>query len=128
MRLRLDADIAADMDLFGKVAGDLQEDIEVGEASITGTLKYVTGYTGFSGKAEEQSGNYIVVHADVPGMDDVTYTVKVTKAVTLDSDQTVVLRIRNKDTQTITVTASKEGFDTVTKVYTLSGLTCETAA
>ena len=115
------------MDLFGKTVSDLQTGIKVGSNAITGTLKYVSDYTGFSGDASLQSGNYIAVHADVPGVDGVTYTVKVTNPVTLDEDQTAVLRIADKDAQTITVTAAKTGYGTVTKVYSLKGLTCNAA-
>lgn len=51
----------------------------------------------------------------------------VTNPVTLDPDGIVVLRIADKATQTITVVASKEGYESVTKVFTLTGLTCEPA-
>ena len=43
--------------VLGKATSDLQDNVVVGANSITGTLKYVTGYTGFSSKVEEQSGN-----------------------------------------------------------------------
>lgn len=117
--------VAADeADLFGKEISDLQEDIEVGEDVITGTLKYVADYSSaFSG--DEASGNYIALHCEVPNEDDVTITFKITNPVTLDSDGNVVGRIADKSTQTITVVASKEGYSDVTKVYSLTGLTCE---
>lgn len=47
-------------------------------------------------------------------------------AVTLDSDQTIVLRIADSKTQRVAVTATKEGCRAVTKVYTLDRLVCET--
>lgn len=84
-------------------------------------------YTGFSSKVAEQSGNYIVIHADVPDVDDAIITVKVTNPVTLDDDGIAVLKIADKDSQTITVVASKDGYDSVTKVYSLTGLTLESA-
>ena len=84
-------------------------------------------YTGFSSKVAEQSGNYIVIHADVPDVDDATITVKVTNPVTLDDDGIAVLKIADKNSQTITVVASKDGYDPVTKVYSLTGLTLESA-
>lgn len=84
-------------------------------------------YTGFSSKVAEQSGNYIVIHADVPDVDDATITVKVTNPVTLDDDGIAVLKIADKNSQTITVVASKDGYDSVTKVYSLTGLTLESA-
>lgn len=124
MSLSVDTDVGAAVDLFGKTIGDLQDGVEVGEDAITGTLRYVDDYTGFSSKAEEQSGNYLVLHAtaDVEGA---TITVKVTNPVTLDDDGIVVLRIADKSSQTVTVVASKDGYESVTKEYSLTGLTCE---
>lgn len=85
----------------------------------------MSNYTGFSSKTSEQSGNYIVFHAEVPNVDGVTITAKVSKTSTLDSDGIAVFRIANKDSQTLTVVASKEGYEPVTKVFSLSGLTVE---
>ena len=64
MGLSVDFDIADSVDLFGKVASDLQEDVEAEGNAIRGTLKYVDDYTGFSSDVAQQSGNYIVLHAD----------------------------------------------------------------
>lgn len=90
-----------------------------------GTLKYVDDYTGFSGNPELQSGNYLAVHFEVPGVDpeDVTITVTVTNPSVLDPDGDIVLRIADKDQQTITVVAEYDG-QTVEKEYDLTGLTC----
>ena len=85
----------------------------------------MSDYTGFSSKTSEQSGNYIVFHAEVPNIDGVTITAKVSKTSTLDSDGIAVFRIANKNSQTLTVVASKEGYEPVTKVFSLSGLTVE---
>lgn len=124
--LTVDVDIAADEDLFGLTVSDLQENIVVGKNAITGTLKYVDDYsTAFSG--DQASGNYIAIHASVPGVDDVTITVTVTNPSTLDADGICVCRIADKSSQTITVVASKEGYESVEKVFNLSGLTVETA-
>lgn len=92
---------------------------------LTGTLKYVDNYTGFSGDPELQEGNYLVFHAAVPNVEDVTITATMDNASTLDEDGIGVFRVRDKSSQTLTIVASKEGFDSVTKVYSLSGLTCE---
>lgn len=85
----------------------------------------MSNYTGFSSNTSEQSGNYIVFHAEVPNVDGVTITAKISKTSTLDSDGIAVFRIANKDSQTLTVVASKEGYEPVTKVFSLSGLTVE---
>lgn len=114
--------------LFGKSVTDLQTGVTIGTDSITGTLKYVSDYTGWSpGNVSEQSGNYLALYFDVPGVEGVTYTAELTNGikgpVTLDSDQTVVFRIDNKDTHKVKITATKQGLGSVTKVYSLSGLT-----
>ena len=125
--MTVDANIAGTVDLFGKSVTDLQTGIVVGGDSISGTLRYVDDYTGFSSDTALQSGNYIAIHAEVPGVEDVTFTVRVTTPVTLDDDGIAVLRIADKSSQTITVVASKDGYPSVVKVYRLDGLTCETA-
>ena len=48
--------------LFGKTVSDLQDNVVVSDDAITGTLKYVTDYTGFSPTAALQSGNYLAVN------------------------------------------------------------------
>lgn len=123
--MSVDSDILSTVDLFGKAVDDLQSNIEVGDSTITGTLAYVDDYTGFSSDYDMQEGNYIALHAEAD-VDDATITVCVTNPVVLDSDGIVVLRIADKDSQTITVVASKDGYETATKVFSLTGLTCET--
>ena len=123
--MTVDTNIDAAEDLFGKVISDLQSNVSVGESAITGHLNYVSEYTGFSGDVALQSGNYLALHASVPDVEDVTITVKLTNPVTLDADGQIVLRIADKDSQTVTVVASKEGYDSVTKVFSLSGLTVD---
>lgn len=107
--------------------------MEITDRAVIGTLNYVTGYTGFSGLEEEQSGNYLVVHAAVPEVNGVTITAKAEKSdygpVTLDSDGILITRIRNADILTgcLIFTASKTGYPTVTKRWALNGLTMEEA-
>lgn len=98
--------IAADEDLFGKVVADLQENIEILDDEIKGTLKHVTGYTGFSSKVEEQSGNYLAIHNETNG--DEPIFVEIIGGTSgprqLDSDGIIVLRIANKE-QKVRVTS-----------------------
>lgn len=126
--LAVDADIAAGTDLLGKVVANLQTGITVGTDAITGTLKYVTGYTGFSGDVSEQSGNYLALHAACSGADSITvkWGANGTEK-TLDADGLMVLRITNKDTQVLYVTAKKSGEPDYVKAYSLAGLTLEAA-
>ena len=48
---------------YGKEVDDLQSNVEINEGSrqILGTLRYVTGYTGYSGDPDLQSGNYLAL-------------------------------------------------------------------
>ena len=115
-------------DLLGKAASALQQDIAVGDDAITGTLKYVTGYTGFSGDSEEQSGNYLALYAATSGADGATITLELIGgrhpgAKPLDPDGLMVIRITDKSSQKVKIVASKEGYMTRTKEFDLSGLT-----
>lgn len=126
----MDDTIPVGVSLLGKNLDDLQSGVGVGGSDITGTLKYVTGYTGFSGDPAEQQGNYIALHIDTDA-EDSTITVELIGGehgpVTLDSDRTIIIRIKNKS-QKIKITASKDGYPTVEKTYTLAGLTLEPAS
>lgn len=126
----MDDKIPDGVSLLGKELTDLQSGVGVGGSDITGTLKYVTGYTGFSGDPAEQQGNYLVLHIDTDAADS-TIQVELLGGthgpVTLDSDRTIILRIKNKS-QRIKITATKDGYPTVTKTYSIAGLTLETAS
>lgn len=91
-------------------------------------MKHVTGYTRFSSNTSKQEGNYLALKVDADS-EDAIVTVELvgdTKGpVTLDEDMNIVLLIKNKDTQSIKVTAN-DGEDSATKTYGLTGLTLET--
>lgn len=126
MSLSVDADISDSVDLFGKTVSELQSNIVIDDDSISGTLKFVDDYTGFSGDTSLQSGNFIVIHVSVPGFEnDAVISVKVTNPVTLDDDGIAVLRIADKNLQTITVVASVDGYDDIIKEFSLDELVCE---
>lgn len=120
--------VTGETDLLGKTVTELQTDVVINDTKITGTLHHVTGYTGFNGsQPEEQEGNYLALKFDtVPS--ETTITVDLvggTKGpVTLDDDRMIVLRIKNKDSQTVKVTASNKE-STLSKTYDLTGLTLE---
>lgn len=109
---------------------DLQSGIVVGATGISGTLKYVTGYTGFSGDESLQSGNYIALHFDTG--EETVDSIKVQLLngdygpVTLDEDRITIFRIRDKNAQAVQVIAYKDG-RAVSRIYDLSGLTLEPA-
>lgn len=124
--MSIDTEIAADEDLFGKVVSDLQNDIVVGSKSISGTLKYVADYSSAYGTGED-SGNYLVLHAEVPDTEDVTITAEVVNGAhgpqTLDSDGICIFRITDKNSQKVRFVANKDGCESVVKTFTLKGLT-----
>lgn len=118
----MDADIPSATDLFGKSVDDLQSDITIEDNTISGTLKYVTGYTEFSSIAEEQSGNYIALRCKADSADSIYVQVSDSEnpPVKLDDDGIAVLRIKNNN-QTITFIAVANGIsETIT--YSLTGL------
>lgn len=126
MGLFVDTDIQTSTDLLGKSVSDLQSDINITDTAITGTLKYVTDYTGFSGDVSEQSGNYLALHIDTNEPVD-SITVELVNGasghpVTLDSDRLIIIRITNKATQKVRVVVNKDGIQQV-KEYSLAGLT-----
>lgn len=122
--MSVDSEISSTIDLFGKTVDELQEDIVIGDDSISGTLHYIDDYTGFSSDVSLQTGNYIVLHAETD-VDGAQITATVTNQTVLDSDGIVILRIADKDSQNITFVASKDGYETATKTYSLTDLVCE---
>lgn len=126
----VDTEIPQGVSLLGKTLEDLQEDIVISDDEISGTLKYVTDYTGFSGDPAEQSGNYIALHIDTEEeADEITVELingTVGHPVALDNDRTIIIRITDKDEQSIQIVATK-GELTLTKDYALTGLTLNNA-
>jgi hypothetical protein len=123
VNLSADLNIAADQDLYGKTVSDLQSNVKISGNDISGTLNYIDDYSSaFSG--ELASGNYLALHIDAPAA--ATVKVKLTEESTLDDDRIIVLRIADKNIQEIKVTCIL-GDKTVTRTYTLSGLTCKSA-
>ena len=115
--------------ILGKAVSSLQEDVVVHDKFIKGTLKYVTGYTGYSEEVDQQSGNFLALKFDVS--DGATTTVQLLggpnkNPVTLDNEANAVFRITDRNTQRIKVVTTL-GDDTITKVYSLAGLSIETA-
>ena len=117
---------------YGKEVDDLQSNIEINEGSqqIVGTLRYVTGYTGFSGDVEKQSGNYLAldfsatpaeakIYLEVIGGDSEGNPVEC-------DDGYCVFRIANRN-QKIKVKVVN-GDNIIEKVYGLGSLKLKTAA
>ena len=102
---------------------------------INGTLKYVSGWTDFSGDPVEQEGNYLVLRVDTDDEDDeITVELlggRLGHPVTLDSDRNIVIRITNPSTQKVRVVVNHVNEDTSISTETttldLTGLTLEPA-
>ena len=125
------APITGNTDLLGKKAADLQSNIVVNNKTmnISGTLKHVTGYTGFSSKVDEQSGNYIALNVDPASGFPESMTVEVKNGTSgpsklTSADHQVVLKIKDAATQGIVIKATNKGAE-VTKEYKLTGLTLQ---
>lgn len=130
--LTLDADISEETDLLGKTVNELQTGARVDGDLIVATSLYAEDYTGFSNDPEEQEGNYIVVHAEVPDVEGVTIKVTIkkegsVKTVTLDEDGILVFLIKNpkhKNKISLTFTASAEGYADYSRTYLLNAVAC----
>lgn len=113
--------------MFGYKASELQDSIEIKDHVIYGNLPYIDGSDWDSGTwgSDMDSGNYLALHFSVPDVEGVTIKATLNRETTLDEDGIVVGYVSDKDSQTITVVASKDGYKPVTKVYFLYGLKCE---
>ena len=91
-------------------------------------MKYIADYSAAGFVGDESSGNFLAIHAAVSDDVNSTITVEIVNGVhgpaTLDADGLIVCRIADKDTQSIKVTATADGYSTTTKVYTLTDLVC----
>lgn len=125
--MKINADISSSVDLFGKSVTDLQQNIKIVEGNkVSGTSKYVTGYTGFSSKVEEQSGNYLALHAtaDEGAVIKAELIGGTSGEVTLDADGIIVIRLNDNATG-VRFTATLNG-KTDSFFYSLSMLGKET--
>jgi hypothetical protein len=115
---------------YGKLVSELQENVLVHDEWISGTLKYVTGYTGFSGDEDKQSGNYLAL--DFTATDGATTTLQLVNAktnigpVNIDEDMYAVIRVSDPRKQYIIVTTTKGG-ETVSRTIKLGSLKLERA-
>ena len=116
--------------ILGKRVRDLQTGITIDdEGKFDGVLKYVTGYTGFSGDPELQSGNYLAVKFS--DIDPNATSVKVglvPSAIGMDlveiindPDKNGVFRVTSLDQKLKVV--STDGTATREQLYDLSSLT-----
>ena len=113
--------------VLGKNVSDLQSNVVIGDTDIAGVLKYVTGYTGFSGDPAEQEGNYIALQFTQE--DGATTTIQVIgrdRIVTLDSDADAVVRVTSND-DFLKVVSTKNGKVSM-RIFSFAGLKLEAEA
>lgn len=123
--MSVDADIKDTVDLFDKVASDLQSDVSIIKNKVNGTLKYIADYSSAGYTGDEESGNFLVLHFATEE-EGSTITCELINGVhgptTLDADGLCIFRIANKSTQTIKVVASKEGYTDTVRYLSLKHL------
>lgn len=115
--------VSGETTLYGKQVNTLQTGVSIDGDVITGNLSYISDYTEFSDQPEEQTGNYLALNVssdegatitgEVIGREGVPKTI---------SDGYIVVRVTNKDTESLKLTATKED-NSVTKTYKFTGLT-----
>lgn len=123
--------------LLGKNSSDLQENIKITEDNyVTGKLKYVTGYDGFSNKPAEQKGNYLALKADMRGQNldgaklSMKYSNSTRSETPLDDDKLMVVRVveKNGSKGTLSVIAKRDDAEEAyTTVYKLDKLDLDPA-
>lgn len=95
---------------------------------VRGTLKYVTGYTGFSSNTAHQSGHFLALHCEAASETADRITVQLVNGeygpVTLDEDGIIILRIKDKDRQAVNITLY-DGNTVVSRLLNLSALVLE---
>ena len=115
---------------YGKTVSQLQTGVTVSPGKISGTLHYVKEYKQFNPTVSaEQEGNYLALKIEFD--DDTTVKFDLVGGdkgeVTMPKgDHLMVCRIKDKNTQSIRITAEKAGSRRNVKTYSLNGLTLET--
>lgn len=110
---------------MGKKVSTLQNNVKVAQTSITGTLNKVSDYIGFDGSdTGNQSGYFLALTVNtVPIADKITVESIGGKnlSVKTDGKKSYVIKVENKDTQSIKITAMKDS-QTCSQNYILSGI------
>ena len=113
-------------EISGKLVSALQTDVYVNSTTVGGTLKYVTGYTGYSLDPNKQEGHYVALKAVGIGEND-TVTAELLNSTegikTLTSDNNVVFRVEDRANQKIRFVVTNADGDKLTRVYSLARLT-----
>ena len=115
---------------LGKEVDDLQSNIEVNSNAIMGTLRYVTGYTGFSEDVSKQSGNFLSLDLTATPADATVQAALIGgdsdgQLSTVEDGELVVRVTDRKQQLRIVVTSDANVID---KTYRLGALKLKTAS
>lgn len=116
--------VDGETEVLGKHASELQENVVISGDKVTGTLKYVSDFAGYSDQPEEQVGNYLAIDFH-PTPEDATIEIEMIGSEsgpkTMKSKQ-LVARIADKDLYKLKVTVKGNDLEQTT-TYDFSGLT-----
>lgn len=115
---------------YGKEVDDLQSNIEINSNAIMGTLRYVTGYTGFSEDVSKQSGNFLSLDLTATPADATVQAALIGgdsdgQLATVNDGELVVRVTDRKQQLRIVVTSDANVID---KTYRLGALKLKTAS
>lgn len=115
---------------YGKEVDDLQSNIEINSNAIMGTLRYVTGYTGFSKDVSKQSGNFLSLDLTATPADATVQAALIGgdsdgQLATVNDGELVVRVTDRKQQLRIVVTSDANVID---KTYRLGALKLKTAS
>lgn len=115
-------------EFLGKHVADLQSGVKFSANEITGTLKYIEGWTEFSSLEAENTGYFLAFKSTLADADKITVQLIGAKtsrgAQELDEDGIAVFHITDKLSQMVQVVAYKDGM-VQQKLYNLRGLTMQ---
>ena len=118
-----------DADLYGKVPANLMDGNKIVGNTLYGTSKYVTGYTGFSGDTDLQTGHYYA--CNVSAVTGATVKVQILGGISSQAtcgvvgddsyDGLLVFKLDSGDTpyydKILEVTAEKNGVTAKRRIY-----------
>ena len=115
-------DLSGEGAIRGESVSDLQENIVVGEDEITGTLKYVSDFTGYSEDEDLQKGNFLALHVTSATAGATLRAGLVGGDLsTIGADGIAVLRITSTS-DVVQIVASKTDYNSTTNTYELTSL------
>lgn len=113
---------------YGVTVSELQENIRIDGKSISGTLHYKKGFTGFS--KSDNDGNFLVLKVDYPEGAEMKFTLVggSTKDKKIPAgDHQLVLKIKDAQSQKLKIDITNDG-QSGSVTYDLTGLILDPAS